>query len=225
MSLPVPEMPQFRVVVDARRVQAHPAAPRLLTQDEERILLLQRAYARWRGWDDIAADRTERMVRYNLRLAMHTALHTRNRVDLAKLYSLCAQGILRAVEDFDIDRPERFSTYATQKLRCALSTYYRYLKSELRASRQLAVNDRGLTEQIVDTRQSQASEVWEWGDLIELIHRHVSPKDAELIILRHGLAGEAEHTLKEIGDLHQLTRERVRQRLIDAHARLREAMA
>lgn len=48
-------------------------------------------------------------------------------------------------------------------------------------------------------------------ELLRIVRRRLSKREARVILLRFGLAGDGEHTLEEVGAKFNLTRERVRQ--------------
>ena len=58
-------------------------------------------------------------------------------------------------------------------------------------------------------------------DLLEEIHKIVSPKEFEILRMRFGLQNGSQYTLEEIGKMYGVTRERVRQLEAMALARLR----
>ena len=48
-------------------------------------------------------------------------------------------------------------------------------------------------------------------EAIEKILLALSERERDIICLRHGIIGDREHTLEEIGNIYGITRERVRQ--------------
>lgn len=226
---PVP-MPIFTVEVDAGRMRCNPRAPRLLNRHEERLLLMQRGYAYWRGWQDIVDDRTERMVRYNLRMAMMTANKYMPTPDLAQLYSLCAQGIFWAVQDYDLSTSWKFSTFAMNKMRGAASAYQRGLESETLAAKQFTPigKDKEKLYEVEDDRCDigLAIEQEELRDMVlGWVNENLKPRDAEILLRRYGVVPTEDQTLQGIGDMVGLTRERVRQVLGNARAKLKKEIA
>lgn len=67
---------------------------------------------------------------------------------------------------------------------------------------------------LADTAAADPAEAAEKADLSAVLGRlltQLEPKSAEIIALRFGLGGEEPHTLEELGEIHGVTRERIRQ--------------
>lgn len=72
---------------------------------------------------------------------------------------------------------------------------------------------RGMTEGLPDPAPGPDATTWEWELRKELDDRlaDLDPRQARVLSLRFGMAGNDEHTLEEVGALYGVTRERIRQ--------------
>ncbi len=104
---------QYTVEVMDSIVQLYGEAP-LLTRDEEVAL-----FTRLRAGDETARDA---IIAANLRLVIDIAAKFRtDGMELPDLIQEGSIGLMRAVQDFDVSRGWRFSTYATYWIRQAIT--------------------------------------------------------------------------------------------------------
>jgi RNA polymerase primary sigma factor len=73
--------------------------------------------------------------------------------------------------------------------------------------------ERGMTKCLPDPAPGPDATTWEWELRKELDDRltELDPRQARVLALRFGMAGNDEHTLEEVGALYGVTRERIRQ--------------
>ena len=186
-----------------------PSAP-LTPDDERRLALLVREGDR---------GARNRMVEANVALVAHLARRLRPanaQVSHADLVQEGVLGLMQAVERFDPDRGNRFSTYATWWIRGSI------LRA-LRAAPAEAAGEDDLLDGLAD----------EWGDPSEDVARHADAADLmelldalpargrRVVALRYGLDGRPPQSLAEVA--RELGTSQARVRRIEEHslARLR----
>lgn len=165
--------------------------------------------------DDILM-RAERIrnhiIESNIRLVISIAKSFANkRNPLDDLLSEGITAMMRAVEKFDYDRGFRFSTYATRAIRCAL---YRHIQKGQKVHQRFATNREGL-----DAAQSSHTETESTSPLDSSLHHTLSnmllrlnTREQLIMRMRFGLEnGEARKTFADIGEMLNVSKERVRQ--------------
>ena len=187
-------------------------ATSLLTAEDERRL----ATAIGRG----DAQARDHMIRANLRLVVNIARGYSNRgLPLPDLIEEGNLGLLRAVEGFDPTMGTRFSTYASywikQSIKRALINSGKTIRIPAYVV-ELRSKWRRATARLSDSlgRTPTPEEVVLDHDTLRHVLRRIDTLDdraAKIIRLRFGLGGVEPMTLKEIGAVLGLTRERVRQ--------------
>jgi RNA polymerase primary sigma factor len=168
------------------------------------------------------ADR-DRIVQANLRLVISIAKKFATPVfDFEELLSDGIASLLRAVEKFDFDRGFRFSTYATQAIRRALS---RQLQTAQRDSRRFVETDERLIADQREAVNESTMTVSRWEALRSQLRRlllRLDPRERSIIRRRFGLEQEADvQTLQSLAEELGVCKERVRQLEMRAIAKLR----
>jgi RNA polymerase sigma factor (sigma-70 family) len=168
---------------------------------------------------DIVRDR---ILSANLRLVMSIAKRlTNQRHSFDELFSEGVPTLIRAVEKFDVERGFRFSTYAYTAIRRSLTTYLARVGRHERRWK-TAVDQSALER--VESPPTETAPFPEWArtELRELL-RGLPPRESDIVKTRFGLASDgSSHTLQEIGEQNGVSKERVRQLLARAVARLQE---
>lgn len=103
-----------------------------------------------------------------------------------------------------------------QKILCALNSMKTTSSHE-------AVDGNGMEFMLVDERNCTPEEIAIQKSNLECLARelnNLTEREAAVLRLRYGLEGEAEHTLRDVGEKLDITRERVRQIKIDALRKL-----
>jgi len=139
-------------------------------------------------------------------------------------------GLIVAAERFDTERGCRFSTYAMWWIRGFVSrvTRDKTMNGRKLQSLDLPVDEDGdniLADLIPDENAVSPCELAEKNELKELITEMISclkPRERRVIELHFGLNGTPEHSLREIGEILGISKERVRQIEVKALGRLRK---
>jgi RNA polymerase primary sigma factor/RNA polymerase sigma factor len=173
-----------------------------------------------------AVETKNDIVRANLRLVISIA--KRYATGPAHLFELISDGnmsLIRAVEKFDFARGFRFSTYATWAI---MKNFARTIPAELRVrARFHSGGDEQLqvVEDIHPNAILQESAQNERQDEVARILEHLNDREKQIIQHRFGLNDQRNAmTLKEVGRVMGVTKERIRQLEARAMAKLREAV-
>ena len=142
-------------------------------------------------------------------------------------------GLIVAAERFDTERGFRFSTYAVWWIRGYTSRAARDMEMNGREVLSLDMpvgedGDKNLLDIIPDENTVSPCELAEKNELKQLVAEMVSclrPRERRVIELCFGLNGTSEHSLKEIGEILGISKERVRQIEVKALGRLRKLVA
>jgi RNA polymerase primary sigma factor/RNA polymerase sigma factor len=173
-----------------------------------------------------AQDIRNQIVEANLRLVFSIAKRYAN-VGSAAFDEFVSEGhviLLRAIEKFDFSRGVKFSTYSTW---CILNGFHAMLKKEGAVQRRLASDPEGIAELCADYRisldeeRSLALARRAIGDLL----LNLNVREREVIAARFGLDAGRPPTLRELGQILGVSKERVRQIQERALQKLRSAAA
>lgn len=166
------------------------------------------------------------IVRANLRLVVSIA--KRYASGPAHLFELISDGnmsLIRAVEKFDFARGFRFSTYATWAI---MKNFARTIPTELRQRARFLTGGEDRLVGIEDIRSEslrRETAQSERQSEVSRILNHLDERERQIIQHRFGL--DRNHnpmTLKEVGRVMGVTKERIRQLEARAMAKLRDAV-
>ena len=144
----------------------------------------------------------------------------------AKFMSYAAVAIERKL----MDEATNTTIHVPKKMLYRLGRHNRGLSGGMTAKEAAMVNrarncrafvDEALPGSVVDHRQPRQS--WE-PELLEAV-ASLPEKEWELVVEKYGLLGHDPHTLKELGTVRGVTRERIRQRLLVILAKIRVELA
>jgi RNA polymerase primary sigma factor len=163
-----------------------------------------------------------RIVERNLRLVFAIAkTRARMRCDVSECISAGNLALVRAVDGFDFARGNRFSTYATCAIRNVLARHERrsvHLRAQPFAlvEKSLAAPDNGVDEHgREEAEKERRLLVWRWLAQLE-------PRERRILVGRFGIGGSPEQTLTQIARELGISKERVRQIVVRARAKLRK---
>ena len=177
--------------------------PSPLSADEERITLLQAA-----NGDERARDR---LITHNLRLVVYIARKFENSgVGIEDLISIGTIGLIKAVRTFCPEKNIKLATYSSRCIENEILMYLRknsQIRNELSIDEPLNVDWDGNELLLSDILGSDPDVVnrgieqeAERDVLLECITL-LTPREQSIMRLRFGIAGEQEHTQKEVADL------------------------
>ena len=176
----------------------------------------------------------EELITHNLRLVVYIARKFENSgVGIEDLISIGTIGLIKAVHTF---RPERNIKLATYSSRCIENEILMHLRKNTQKRNEISIDEPlnvdwdGNELLLSDILGSEADVVSR--DLEQEVERqellacveHLPPREQHIMRLRFGIAGEREHTQKEVADLLGISQSyisRLEKRII---RRLREEM-
>ena len=166
------------------------------------------------------------IIRANLRLVVSIA--KRYASGPGHLFELISDGnmsLIRAVEKFDFARGFRFSTYATWAI---MKNFARTIPTELRQRARFRTGSEERLLGMEDIRPDSArreSAQSERQSEVSRILEHLDERERQIIQHRFGLDHNRNPmTLKEVGRVMGVTKERIRQLEARAMAKLRDAV-
>jgi RNA polymerase primary sigma factor len=162
-----------------------------------------------------------RIVETHLPLAVSVAQKRfRPGYDLSDRISDAAFALMRAVDRFDFARGNRFNTYATWAVINELLHCDR--KQRRRSNQVVAMQEAYLATKESDSERYEREEAQDvCRAAVERLLNRLDWRERRILECRHGIGGIAEHTLKQIGQDFGISKERVRQIVQRAHAKLR----
>ncbi len=216
----------------------------LLTPEEERELFLCLNYLKWQAnvlRATVDPDRPkqsqikqietlhrqarivrDRIISANLRLVMAIAKkQADDRLTFDELFSEGVPVLMRAVEKFDIERGFRFSTYAYTAVRRSL--YHAKTEANERCKRQRTSVELSVLERF-EQKAPESDRLAEAAvPLVREMLECLPERESLVVRARFGLLqGQPACTLKEVGRLVGVSKERARQLLVRAYDRLRK---
>jgi RNA polymerase primary sigma factor len=172
----------------------------------------------------------EKMIESNLRLVVSIAKYYRGKgLPLIDLIAIGNEGLIRAVDKFDPERKNKLSTYASYWIKQRISRAL-FLKEKkwrrIKFFPSFYDKENGEYKELLKNAADKKNQLDElrYKEMLYSLERSINDLDArdkEIIERRYGLNGYKPATLKEIGEIVHLSRERVRQIERDALNELR----
>jgi RNA polymerase primary sigma factor len=154
----------------------------------------------------------DQLISANMRLVASIAKRHAGQSD--NYFELLSDGnlsLMKAVEKFDFSRGNKFSTYASWAI---MKNFARSLPEEKHRRDRYLTGYEEMFEAAADNRTDEqevlASAKRSEQEVSRLLSR-LEPRERRIMELRHGLNGETNHTLEQVGKLEGITKERVRQ--------------
>jgi RNA polymerase primary sigma factor len=165
------------------------------------------------------------ILRANLRLVVSIVKrYAKTGEDFYDLISDGNMTLIRAVEKFDFSRGNKFSTYASWAL---FKNFARSIPEESRRLRRFGTGNDGVLLGIEDRRcqeNEQKTEQLQRENEVRRLLSRLDDREQKVIFHRYGLQdGQGPLTLKEVGAMLGVSKERARQIEVRAMSRLREA--
>ena len=195
----------------------HRSKPQQITAAEEAL-----------SWDRRAFEARSRITQYNLGLAIAMLKRLPKHVDRTEMLSEGYMALLRAIDKFDISRGFKFSTYACNAIMKA------YSRTGLKLEKRRKLAPYSFDPAMERSNWSEVRDDEQRDYCLERLNQVVSQNGAELDDLemqilreRYHLDGADGHkplTLREVGQMVNLTKERVRQIQLHALEKIRRKM-
>jgi RNA polymerase primary sigma factor/RNA polymerase sigma factor len=194
-----------------------------LDRDRPRVSLMDRIE---RLYGEAVATKNE-IIRANLRLVVAIAKrHVGPMEDFFDLVSDGNMSLIRAAEKFDFAQGNKFSTYATWAI---MRNFARTIPNERRHHDRFRPSPTEVLSSSRDERTDQhelETAQTRRESQVGKILGYLDQREQEIIVRRFGLAaGQEPLTLKEVGAVMGVTKERVRQLEARAMTKLRKAAA
>ncbi|MCE5280273.1 MAG: sigma-70 family RNA polymerase sigma factor [Planctomycetaceae bacterium] len=216
-----------------------------LTGEQESLLFRRYNYARYRLctllsqadgdepdsqadlWRQRAADMRVMLVRANLALVYAMARRSYiSCIESADLISEGSMALLRSIENFDVSRGAKFSTYACRSI---LKAFGRMAKRDQRRQKRLPIQ---FTSDLDYHDAANARQDQQWRESVETLKEILTANGARLSKIERTIvderfalsSGGKSRTLAEIARMVGLTDERVRQIQIVALEKIRSAL-
>ena len=175
-------------------------------------------------YDESVAAKNQ-IISANLRLVVSIAKrYVGAAADFFELVSDGNMSLIRAAEKFDVSRGNRFSTYASWAI---MKNFARTIPDVLRHRGRFHTNHPeafGAAEDARADEYQQESAQIERESHVEGILKRLDERERQIVTCRFGLArGQEPLTLKQVGAVMGVTKERVRQIQCRAMNKLREA--
>ena len=207
------KMNYLKYNADLLRSQLNPAKPQSGLMDR-----IERLY-------DLSLTAKNQIITANLRLVVSIAKrHFSPETDLFALISDGNMSLIRAVDKYDFARGFKFSTYASWAI---MKNFSRTIPGEYRHQDRFRVGLGEVFESAEDVRTDQHeledTQSRQEGVVAQIL-QHLDAREREIITRRFGLVhGQEPLTLKQVGKLVGVTKERVRQIEVRAMDKLRAA--
>ena len=164
-----------------------------------------------------------RLVRANLRLVVSIAKkHVRPTNDFFELVSDGNMSLIRAVEKFDYDRGNKFSTYASWAI---MKNFARTIPEEHTRRDRFVTGQEAMFDAAADRRGDEGeaeSAHKRMRDIVKGMLGKLDPRERRIIVSRYGLDGNVEQTLEQLGHELGVTKERIRQLETRAQLKLKK---
>ena len=204
-----------------------------LTKEEERVLL-----KRYKEDNDISAR--QKLITSNLRYALKYVINYNNKknVPLEDLIAEANIGLIKAVDEFNLSNENRIISYANWKMLFSLQEATKnedninnddYEINNLSCEDDVEHCDKECFEQYYDEDEQDSGQdinnndgyvdyyedeygAYQIKELIDTLLSDLSGREYDMICMYYGVNEyKKEHTLNEIGEKHNITKERVRQ--------------
>ncbi|TSC88872.1 MAG: sigma-70 family RNA polymerase sigma factor [Parcubacteria group bacterium Gr01-1014_3] len=127
-------------------------------------------------------------------------------------------GIYKAIKKFDLNRKTKFTSYAYWWIRLTINRANHPSRVILHENHQNALSrEQNPARIVIDKEQEDLSK-----SKAKKLLSCLPPRERQVISLRFGLLGEPPKTLQSIGDILNITRERVRQIELKAVEKLKD---
>lgn len=162
---------------------------------------------------DESTDVKNFLIRSNLRLVVSIAKrHIRPGGNFFEMVSDGNMSLIRAIEKFDYNKGNKFSTYASWAI---MKNYARSIPAEYKVLDRFRTGNDELFFQSTDERESQYREELinqKQHAVIMSILDQLDGREKDILIYRYGLNARNEpQTLEQVGDRFGVTKERIRQ--------------
>mgnify|MGYP002513279781 CR=1 FL=1 len=162
------------------------------------------------------------LIERNLRLVVFIARRFENTgVNLEDLISIGTIGLIKGISTFDASKGARLATYAA---RCIENEILMYFRSQKKLQGEVSLSDSIDSEQdgdalqlmdVVGVDDTMLEDLYDRDSALrlrQLIHTHLTPREAEIIRLRYGLGGSVPLTQREVASSFGISRSYVSRR-------------
>jgi len=163
------------------------------------------------------------LVESNLRLVVAVASNFRgpSNVDLQELVCEGNAILLRSVDLFNVEYGFRFSTYATTALKRGL---FNFVQNEHKRKHRFKSGETGQFDGLEDG-DAQKEQPLDTMHNVKRLLEELDRREREIIVCRYGLVtGEKPKTYRELGESFGLSKERIRQIVNNALAKMKKKL-
>jgi len=200
------------------RIKENKAFEKPLSSEEEKQLFEQYKLG------DKEAE--EKLVKHNMRLVAHVALKYKQNMAQDELIAIGSIGLLKAIKNFNTNKNNSFSTYATRCIDNEILMYIRankkhncqvYLEDAIMADKD--GNEMSLLEVIPDKFEDldeKISNKIAFEQIEKIIDQKLTERERKVIYMRYGICGYSEYTQMEISNMLGISRSYISR--IEKHA-------
>lgn len=174
------------------------------------------------------------LIEHNLRLVKSVILEKFYGYSVEELFTYGSEGLIKAVDSFDINYGSKFSTYACKCIETSIRQYFQYGSRMCRNAYVVSLYDNVLSDEeklcYIDIIPSKSDSVETYEDkfiLINIVNKFLSKfslRDRLVIEMNLGINGQSEHKQIEIAKILGISQQNVSRIINRILPKLREQL-